>query len=78
MHVQCVSQKQAMNNSYCQDFRVSNMFIILEREETQNPQSNPWEAQKGGDRCGRGSQEEREMSEPPCVLTLLLVDTCEN
>lgn len=67
-----------MNNSYCQDFIVSNMFIIIETGKNQDPQTNPWEAQKGRDRCGRGSQEEREIYESPCVLTLLLVNACEN
>ena len=52
----CELETYDMNNSYCQDFTVSKMFIIIERGKFR---ANRGESGKGGDRCGRGSQEER-------------------
>ena len=62
----CELETYDMNNSYCQDFTLSKMFIIIERGKFR---ANRGESGKGGDRCGRGSQEERNIWATLCDHT---------
>lgn len=53
------------------------MFFIIEKN-LKLPDQFWRETWKGRNRCGRGSEEERKKWEPPYVVTLLLINACEN
>lgn len=53
------------------------MFFIIEKN-LRLPGQFWREAWKDRNRCGRGSEEERKKWEPPYVVTLLLINACEN